>query len=128
MVPGLADEEGSQLGDDTPCQELRFWRCVPIRMGGAPRCMSYAASVAARELGRGVVEDGAGSRRHHAGRLAPHERCPAVAGPTGERERYGVVGLDTQPRVTVIVRAPMRRRPPDGQQIRVPVTGLRSLT
>jgi hypothetical protein len=42
---------------------------------------------------------------HYAGRLAPHERRPAVAGLTGERERHGVVGLDAQPRVTVIVRA-----------------------
>jgi hypothetical protein len=40
-----------------------------------------------------------------ADRLAPHERCPTVAGLTGRRECYGAAGCDAQPRVMEMVRA-----------------------
>jgi hypothetical protein len=47
---------------------------------------------------------------HDADRLAPHERCPAVAGLTGKRECQVPVRLHAQPWVTAMVRL----RPGDG--------------
>ena len=40
-----------------------------------------------------------------ADRLAPHERCPTVAGLTGRRECHGAAGCNAQPRVMEMVRA-----------------------
>jgi hypothetical protein len=42
---------------------------------------------------------------HDLGRLASHERRPAVAGLTGKRRCNGAVGGDAQPRVNAIMRA-----------------------